>query len=48
MTKIGSPLLDSPANYCVYVLKFFVSGHSMPCPLDIKSNGGHKRGYVEP
>ena len=47
VTKIGSPLLDKRANYCVYDLKFCMCKHDMPCALKINSNGGLKRGHVE-
>ena len=46
-TKIGSPSLGTPTNYCVYVLKFCMCEHGMPCALEINSNGGSKRGHVE-
>ena len=47
VTKIGRPSLDTPTNYCVYVLKFCMCEHGMPCALEINSNGGSKRGHVE-
>ena len=34
-------------NYSVYLLKFRVSEHGMPCVLEINSNGGLKRGHVK-
>ena len=42
MTKIGGPFLDTPANYFVYVLKFRMCEHDMPCAIEINSNGGPK------
>ena len=47
MTKIGSPSLDMPVHYCVYILKFCVWEQSMRCALEINSNGGFKRGHVD-
>ena len=47
VTKIESPSLDTPENYCVYVLKFRMWEHGTPCVLEINSNGGSKRGHVE-
>ena len=40
-------LLDTPTNYCVYVLKFHVCEHCMPCALGTNSNGGSTLGHVE-
>ena len=36
VTKIGCPSMDTPANFCVYVLKFRVREHGMPCALEKK------------
>ena len=47
VTKIGSLSLNTPTNYCVYVLKFCMREHGMSCALEINSNGGSKRGHVE-
>ena len=42
VTKIGSPSLDTSTKYGVYVLKFCMCGHGIPCALEINSNGGSK------
>lgn len=34
MTKIGSPSLETLANYSVYVLKFGVRKHGTSCALE--------------
>ena len=47
MTKIRSPSLDAPANYCVYILKFCVRVNWPPCALEMNSNGGLKQGHVK-
>lgn len=39
VTKIGSTSLVKQADYCVYVLKFYVCKHDMSCALEISNNG---------
>ena len=40
--------MNTPPNYCVYILKFCVWEHGMPYALEINSNGGFNGDYVEP
>ena len=48
MTKIGSQLLNTPANCCIYILKCCVCKYELPCALKINSNGGLKQRHVDP
>ena len=45
--QVGSPSLDTPTNFCVYVLEFFLLEHGMPCALEINSNSRSQRRHVE-
>ena len=47
LSSIRRPFFDTPANYCVYALKFCMSGHDMPNDLEVNSNYGSKRGPLE-
>ena len=47
ITKIRNPSLDTPESYCVYVLKFLLYENGTPCALEMNSNGGSRRRYVE-
>ena len=47
LSSIRRPFFDTPANYCVYALKFCMGGHDMPNDLEVNSNYGSKRGPVE-
>ena len=47
VTNIGSPSLHTPANCCVYVLKFCLCEHCILCALEINSNDGSKQEHVE-
>ena len=42
MTKIRSPSLDIPANYCIFDLNFCMWEYGIPCALEINSIGGLK------
>ena len=42
MIKIGRSSSETPTNYCVFVLRFSVSEHGMPCALERNRNGGCK------
>lgn len=45
MFKIGSPLLETPANHWVYILNLVCV--SMSCALEIGSDDGYKREDLE-
>ena len=48
MSNLRSPSLDKQKNYYLYVLKFWVREHGIPCTLEMNSIGGFKQGHLKP